>query len=145
VERVPPSNDARFASALRISVMRLSRRMRQERPVDGLTASQLATLASLERHGPLAAGELANVERVSAPSMTRIIGALAVAGLVDRRPHPSDGRQILVAISDNGRSLLARDRRLRDEWLTTRLDELTPEQLEVLEQALPLLDRLASE
>ncbi len=142
---MPPSNDARFASALRISVMRLSRRMRQERPVDGLTASQLATLASLERHGPLAAGELANVERVSAPSMTRIIGALAVAGLVDRRPHPSDGRQILVAISDNGRSLLARDRRRRDEWLTTRLDELTPEQLEVLEQALPLLDRLASE
>lgn len=136
--------DARLASTLRISVMRLSRRMRQERPSDGLTASQLATLASLERHGPLPAGELAGVERVSAPSMTRIIGALAAADLVERRPHPSDGRQILVAISETGRSLLTRDRRGRDQWLSMRLEELPPEELVALQQALPVLDRLAS-
>jgi len=140
-----PTSDARLASTLRISVMRLSRRMRQERPSDGLTASQLATLASLERHGPLPAGELAAVERVSAPSMTRIIGTLAAADLVERRPHPSDGRQVLVAISATGRSLLTRDRRRRDEWLSSRLDELSPAELDALRHALPLLDRLASE
>ena len=72
---------APLGSALRISVMRLSRRMRQER-TEGLSASQVAALATMERQGPLSLGELAALERVQPPSMTRV-----VTGLVDAGQH----------------------------------------------------------
>src|SRR5215212_8840967 len=95
--------ETELSSALRISVMRLSRRMRQERSAEsGLTATQLAAMATLRRHGPLTAGELAGHEKVSPPSMTRILGHLSDLGLVDRRSHPSDGRQVLVELSATG-------------------------------------------
>src|SRR3954470_7316291 len=136
--------DTELSSALRISVMRLSRRMRQERSGDsGLTASQLAVMATLRRHGPLTAGELAAHEKVSPPSMTRILGHLSDLGMVDRRTHPRDGRQVLVELSEPGDRLLAADRRRRDEWLSGRLRELTPEDREQLRGVVGLLDRLA--
>jgi DNA-binding MarR family transcriptional regulator len=136
--------DPQLSSALRISVMRLSRRMRQERSGEaGLTATQLAAMATLRRHGPLTAGELASYEKISPPSMTRIISTLAEAGMVERRSHPSDGRQVLVELSPEGRRLLEADRRRRDEWLAARLRELTAEEQEQLRVVVPILDRLA--
>lgn len=138
-----PSETA-LSSALRISVMRLSRRMRQERDSSaGLTASQLAAMATLRRHGPLTAGELAAHEKVSPPSMTRILGHLSDLGLVDRRTSPADGRQVLVELSADGRRLLAADQRRRDEWLSARLQELSEQELAQLRAVVPILDRLA--
>src|SRR4051812_30391147 len=124
--------------------MRLSRRMRQERSGEmGLTATQIATLATLRRHGPLTAGEVAAHEKVSPPSMTRILSTLSDLGMVERRSHPHDGRQVLVELSRAGRALLEDDQRRRDEWLQTRLRELSAAEQEQLQAVVPLLDRLA--
>src|ERR1700712_1815245 len=125
--------------------MRLSRRMRQERAGDsGLPPPQLAVMATLRRHGALTAGELAAFEKVSPPSMTRVLTTLADAGMVSRRSSPTDGRQVLVELSDAGAELLAADRRRRDEWLGARLGELTSEEQEQLRAVVGILDRLAS-
>ncbi len=135
--------DPDLSASLRISVMRLSRRMRQERDDVGLSTTHLAALATLERHGPLPVGELAAIEKVAPPSMTRVVTKLAAAGLVDRAPHPTDRRQIVVTITESGSGLLAADRRRRDEWLSARLGELSPPELAALGDVIPVLDRLA--
>jgi len=123
--------------------MRLSRRMRQERDDVGLSATHLAALATLERHGPLPLGELAALEKVAPPSMTRVVTRLSAAGFVDRQTRPGDRRQVLVTITDPGRALLAADRRRRDEWLSARLRELSDAELAALDAVIPVLDRLA--
>jgi DNA-binding MarR family transcriptional regulator len=141
---MPPATDTALASALRLAVMRLARRMRSERADTALTLTQLATLATLERHGPLTPRELAAAERVTPPSMTRIAASLEGAGLATRTDHPSDGRQVLLAASPAGVALLREDRRRRDAWLSQRLRELDPADRDVLRRAAELLDRLAS-
>ena len=141
---MPASTDTALASALRLAVMRLARRMRSERADTSLTLTQIAALATLERRGALTPGELAAAERVTPPSMTRIAASLEAAGLATRTGHPSDGRQVLLAISPAGEALLREDRRRRDAWLATRLRELDKADRDVLRQAVEVLDRLAS-
>ncbi|MBL7495381.1 MarR family transcriptional regulator [Frankia sp. CNm7] len=131
-----------LASALRLSVMRLSRRMRQERS-SSLSPTQIAALATLERHGPMTLGEIAAHERVQPPSMTRVITHLADAGLVARSAHPTDGRQVIAEITEAGRGLLDADRRRRDEWLAERLTELSDDEVAALRRAAPILELLA--
>jgi len=124
--------------------MRLARRLRTERDSDDLTLSQLAALGSLELHGECTVGELAHIERVKPPSMTRIVNSLVEAGLMVRRPHDVDGRQVMVALTDTARELLIDNRRRRTAWLALRLAELTADERELLRQSAPLLNRLAS-
>ena len=124
--------------------MRLARRLRTERGSDDLTLSQLAALGSLELHGECTVGELAHIERVKPPSMTRIVNSLVEAGLMVRRPHDVDGRQVMVALTDTARELLIDNRRRRTAWLALRLAELTADERELLRQSAPLLNRLAS-
>ena len=138
------TNDTALASALRLAVMRLARRMRAERADTSLTLSQLAALATLERHGPLTPSELAAHEKVQPPSMTRLAASLEEAGLVERTGHPTDGRQVLLTASPAGVALLREDRRRRDAWLAQRLLELDAEDRAVLRRAAELLDGLAS-
>lgn len=138
------SSDSALASALRLAVMRLARRMRTERLDSSLSLTQLAALATLERHGPLTPRELAAAERVQPPSMTRVAASLEAAGLVTRTDHPSDGRQVLLSISPAGADLLREDRRRREAWLAQRLRELEPADRDVLRRAALILDRLAS-
>ncbi len=133
-----------LASDLRLGCMRLARRLRTERVSDDLTLSQWAVLGSLERLGGMTVGELARVERVKPPSMTRIVNSLADAGLVVRRPHEADGRQVVVDLTDEALSLLTEDRRRRTAWLALRVAELTDDERALLARAVPLLDRLAS-
>jgi DNA-binding MarR family transcriptional regulator len=137
--------DSGLASALRISVMRLSRRMRSERDPASelLPVGQLSVLGALFRNGECTVGELATLERVQPPSMTRTVSCLADGGYVVRRKHPTDGRQVFVEISEQGRQMIAADRRRRDAWLAQRLRELTVEERTVLRQAAPLIERLA--
>src|SRR3954468_1026549 len=136
--------DSGLASALRISVARLSRRLRSERgPGNELSVGQLSVLGALFRNGESSVGELATHERVQPPSMTRIVHLLAEGGYVERRKHATDGRQVVVALSAKGEQTLGADRRRRDAWLAQRLRELTPEERTLLRQAAPILERLA--
>jgi DNA-binding MarR family transcriptional regulator len=137
--------DTALASELRTTVMRLARRLRNQRADDTLSLSQLAALGTLFRHGPLTPGELAMHERVQPPSMTRLIAKLEEAGLVTRADHPTDRRQVLVAISASGVAMLKADRERRDAWLTQRMRDLSSEELEILHRAADVLRRLADE
>jgi len=131
------------APDLRIAVMRLARRLRRERTSDALTPSQMAVLATLLREGPMSPGELAEVERVQPPSMTRILHSLRTADLVLRTAHPTDGRQVIYTATDAARAMVDRDRKRRDQWLLHRLELLSPSEITTLEQAIPILNRLA--
>ena len=135
---------AALASELRVPVMRLARRLRLERSSEDYTLNQLSAMAVLDRGGDLTAGELAAIERVTPPSMTRTVNSLVDAGLAVRRPHDTDGRQVLIGLTDQARAVLAEDRRRRDQWLTQRLDELDPADRELLARVAPLLDSLAA-
>lgn len=137
--------DAGLASELRVSVMRLRRRLAGERhPENPLSMGQLAILGALYRNGDQTVGELAALERVQPPSMTRTVSCLAEEGYVERRPHPSDGRQVVVTLTDEGRAVLLADRARRDEWLARQLKALTADERDVLRRATPILQRLAA-
>ncbi|MFB9315630.1 MarR family transcriptional regulator [Nocardioides plantarum] len=136
--------DTGLASELRMSVMRLRRRLAGERhPDNELSLNAMAVLAGLYRHGDLSIGELATRERVQPPSMTRTVTFLEADGYVARRRHETDGRQVVVVLTDLGRRTLLADRRRRDEWLARRLRDLTPDERAVLREAAPILERLA--
>ena len=102
-------SDAGLATSLRISVSRLARRMRAERVAQGLqpelSDSQLAALAALEKH-TMTPGELAEHEKVQPPSITRVIASLEERGLIQRMPHPSDRRQVVLTVTVQGRDVV---------------------------------------
>jgi DNA-binding MarR family transcriptional regulator len=140
-------SDAGLASALRISVSRLARRLRAERLAKGLepglSDTQLAALAALERHSEMTPGELAEHEKVQPPSMTRVIAALEERGLVTRGPHATDRRQVVLTVTDSGRAVVQQSRQLREAWLAQRLRELTPQERATLRAAAPILEKLS--
>jgi DNA-binding MarR family transcriptional regulator len=103
----------------------------------------MAVLGCLFRNGDLTVGELAAHERIQPPSMTRIVNSLQDGGYVVLRAHESDGRQVVVSLTDQGRTTLRADRARRDAWLARRLRELTSAERDTLRQAAPLLERLA--
>jgi DNA-binding MarR family transcriptional regulator len=140
---VPTATETALASTLRLSVMRLARRMRQQRAESSLTLTQVAALATVERHPGVTPGELAAREKVQPPSMTKVVAALEAAGLLRRQPHPTDGRQVQLRCTAEGSALLKEDRRRREAWLAQRLAELEPGELAVLRQAAGVLDKLA--
>ncbi|GAA4118671.1 MarR family transcriptional regulator [Nocardioides fonticola] len=145
VEKVART-DAGLAAELRIAVMRLRRRLASERqPGNDLSMNAMAVLGLLHRKGEQTVGQLAAFERVQPPSMTRTVTCLQDGGYVERRPHPTDGRQVVVVLTDLGRDTVIADRRRRDEWLTRRLAALSTEERDLLRRAAPLLDRLAQE
>jgi DNA-binding MarR family transcriptional regulator len=140
--------DAGLATALRISVSRLARRLRVERIAQGsiaqaLSDTQLAALAALERHATMSPGELAEHEKVQPPSMTRVIAALEDRRLVTRMPHPTDRRQVVLTVTAEGRELVHQTRRLREAWLARRLQELSPQERATLRAAAPILEKLS--
>jgi DNA-binding MarR family transcriptional regulator len=135
---------AELPSRLRLGVMRLARRLRQETPGQ-VTPSMQSALSMLERHGPLTLGELASLEQVAPPSMTRIAARLEEGGLLVRTIDAGDRRVARVAVSPEGRRLLKDIRGRRDAYLATRLRSLHPEERAVLARALPLLERLTDE
>jgi len=136
--------DAGLAAELRLSVMRLRRRLANERhPDNERSLNQMAVLGCLYRNGALSIGELAAWERVQPPSMTRTVNCLQESGDVVRRPHETDGRQVVVELSERGRSRVLADRERRDAWLAQRLRELTPEERAILRKAAPILENLA--
>ena len=138
-------SDVGLASALRSSILRLSRQIRFQRADDAeLTANQLGVLGTLSKHGPMTIGDLAAHERVKPPSMTRIVSNLEEAGMVRRTPAEADKRQVRVELTPAAGSLILANRRRRDEWLQRKLKTLTPEERDILRKAAPVLERLAA-
>ena len=134
--------DTELAAELQTSVMRLARRLRRMRADTSLGLGQLAALGTLDRHGPMTPGELAAHERVQPPSMTRTVKALEETGYLTRTPHPTDGRQVVLALTAAGEQMLKEDRRQREAWLAQRLRDLSAEDRELLLRAAEVLDRL---
>ena len=136
--------DASAAARLRLVTMRLARRLRQQSEGD-VTASMLSALSSISRLGPLTLGEVASVEQVQPPSMTKIVGKLEEQGLVVREPDAADRRVTRVRVSAAGASYVARSRTLKNAYLAERLERLTPAERDRLAEVLPLLERLVED
>jgi DNA-binding MarR family transcriptional regulator len=122
----------------------MARRLRQEAGGD-LSPSLSSALASIDRHGPLTPSELAARERVQRPTITRILGRLEEAGLVERTADPTDRRSSLVAATAVGRALMHEQRTRKDAFLARRLRALSAEERATLDRAASILERMLGE
>jgi len=130
------------AARLRVAVLRLSRRLRKH-DLAGLTPSQLSTLASAGKFGPIRLGDLAAMERIAPSTLTRLINVLEGLGYVQREAAPGDARAYLVTVTGPGHDVLDRIRREATSMLTDSLKTLPPDDQAALAAALPALEQLA--
>lgn len=138
----PAITDAQLATRLRLAVSRLHRRIRLAS--NDIPPLQLSSLVSIEVHGPLRLGELAQREAVTAPTMTRVLAALDERGFIVRTPDPDDARSTRVTLSKDGSKALTEVRNRRTALLDARLARLSVEQRAALATALPALEALIS-
>ncbi|WP_405876240.1 MULTISPECIES: MarR family winged helix-turn-helix transcriptional regulator [unclassified Streptomyces] len=138
-----PGDTARLATELRLAVGRMTRRLRQAHAVGDVSLSGVSVLARLNADGPDAPTALAEMERVRPQAMASTLALLEHRGLVHRSPDAADGRRSIVAITEEGRAMLAERRSESVQRLGAVLDEFTAEERAALAVALPLLDRLA--
>jgi len=141
--RLSPTAVSRLAGELRLACMRISRRVRFE-STHLVAPHQFSVLCRLE-DTPRTPGELAEIEKVSAPSMTRTVAGLVERGLVERTGDPDDKRQVILSLTGDATAVLRDIRRQRDAWMSVRLGHLTPEEQDILRQASAILTRVASE
>lgn len=132
------------ASDLRFATFRLARRLRAERAIDSMSDGQFVVLATLKIHGPHTLGELAERERVSAPSMNRTVNCLEEAGYLTRTPDDADRRKVIIALADEGLAVVEETVRRRDAWLEAALSDLSPHQRAVLIEAAEIMRGVAS-
>jgi DNA-binding MarR family transcriptional regulator len=132
----------RTASDLRVVLGQLVRRLRAEHRFPLLHG---AVLGRLDREGPQSIGDLAAAERVRPQSMAQTVADLEAGGLVARSPDPTDGRRVIVEMTEGGRTALADDRRQRVGWLVSALERLPAEDQEVVRRATGILRRLAED
>ena len=132
------------AAHLRTAIVRTARRLRQEAAAEttGLTPTSVAALATIERHGPMTPSEIAAIERVKRPTITRTLACLEREGLIDRTPDPTDRRSALVEINGAGRERLRRLRSRKNAYLARRMRDLSDEEVETLERAAEILERM---
>jgi DNA-binding MarR family transcriptional regulator len=135
------TSDTELASRLRLALARSARRLRQEAGT-GLSPSLTAALATVERCGPLTPSELAGLERVARPTVTRVLTRLEEAGLISRTPDPVDRRSTLVTVTPAGAALLDEARTRKDAFLSERLDGLSPADRATLARAAAILEGL---
>ena len=134
-----PEITEELAPRLRWAITRMARRLRQEAGTD-LGPSQVAALATMERHGPLSPSELAELERIKRPTATRIVRHLEEGGLVERVRDPADGRASILSVTAAGRTHLRRLRARKTAYLASRLGKLDAEDRRTLERAAELLE-----
>jgi DNA-binding MarR family transcriptional regulator len=132
------------ASQLRIATFRLARRMRTQRAVDSMSDGQFAVLAALWVHGPHTLGELADRERVSAPSMNRTVNCLQESGYISRSADENDGRKVVISLTEEGTAVVDETARRRDAWVEAALAELTDEERDALARAAAIMERMAA-
>ncbi|RQZ45511.1 MarR family winged helix-turn-helix transcriptional regulator [Burkholderia sp. Bp9099] len=150
IRRMTPPRTARIsadtvAADLTLAVGQLIRRLRAEIESEGLGMSQTSALARLERQGPMTTADLARAEAMKPQSMKAILASLEEDGLVEREPHPTDGRQILFLLTAAG--LAARRKRdtAKHKWLGAAIEKLDAEDLRTLAAAIPLIRRIGEQ
>lgn len=135
------TDPALVASQLRVVIGQLIRRLRAEH---GFPLSQGAVLGRLDRQGPQSVSDLAIAERVRPQSMAQTVGDLEAEGHVTRTPDPVDRRRAVVQLTEQGREVLRADRRRREGWIARAIaDDFSPQEQELLRDAVELLRRLA--
>jgi DNA-binding MarR family transcriptional regulator len=139
---LPATVATETASRLRLVIARLARLLRQQTLDNEVTVSMFSALASIERLGLVSLGELAAVERVQPPSMTRIVSRLEELGLVTRAIDAADRRIARVQATTEGTRFLQRNRTRRNAFLAARMRKLSVEELAALEAALPVMEKL---
>ena len=141
----PPSaaDTAELAGRLRLAITRLARQLRQTSDAD-LSPTQASVLATVGTSGPLTLGELAELERVASPTITKVIGLLHERGLVDKIPDPDDRRFVRVQLTREGAALVERARARKTAWLARQLEDLSPDELERLVAATDVLEHLTA-
>lgn len=138
------SGDAELAHDLRIAVLRLARRIRANRVDTSLSLSQLSALAVLDANGPMSAGDLAGLESVQPPTMTKVLAALLERGFITRDADRADKRAVRLAVTEAGHAAVEVERRARDAWMSGVLDHLGPDERTALARAVPVLERVAA-
>jgi DNA-binding MarR family transcriptional regulator len=140
--KAPDTSLTDSAARLRMAIVRTGRRLRQEAASEasGLTPTSTAALATIDRHGPLTPSELAEIERVKRPTVTRTLGCLDREGLIERTPDPADGRSSLVSVNAAGRERLRRLRGRKNAYLARRMKRLSDVDVATLERAAEILE-----
>ena len=133
------------ANRLRPVLLQLNRFLRREAHALGITGSQATILRLIQVAPELGASDLAAREGVSAPAMTRYLDRMEKAGLITRERSPDDARRVLLGVTKKGAKVVQSVRRRRTAWLAERLDRLSPDELEQLDEAADLLARLVED
>jgi DNA-binding MarR family transcriptional regulator len=136
--------EAQLAARLRLAVMRLARRLRQQAP-DGISPSQLSVLSTLESRAELSLSELAEAERVRPPTITRVVALLEEAGLIRRTADPQDRRSFRVELTASGHRLIERNRKQKNAYLARQISKLSEEDVRVLDRAAGVIERMVDE
>ncbi|MGW0455325.1 MULTISPECIES: MarR family winged helix-turn-helix transcriptional regulator [Gordonia] len=139
-----PTDDG-LSGALALAIVRLARRLRLRRQNQLVSLTQLSALSTLHIEGAMTPGALAAAERVKPPSMTRVLASLSDLGMIERAPHPTDGRQAIVTLAPAGEEVIVAEHAARRAWLSDQIDALTDDERATLRSALPVLAKLISE
>jgi DNA-binding MarR family transcriptional regulator len=143
--RTAPELGSNLAGQLRISALRLLRRLRAEHTPDTLSSVQFSALSCLYRHGAMTPRELAIYEGVQPPTVTRLIASLQSAKLISRQVHPDDRRQLLLQLTPSGTELLAATDAESQQWLAAHLVELTDDDRATLAAAVPIINKIVND
>lgn len=139
----PIPENATPAARLRMATFRLARRLRAHRAIDSMSDAQFNVLAVLSMYGDHTLSELADRDRISAPSMTRTVNGLEESGWVTRTTDEADRRKVNISLTDSGRAVVTDTVRKRDAWLDDGFNDLTEDELDILLRAAPIMRRLA--
>lgn len=137
------SSEEDLVARLRLAMARLARQQRRSYPT-GLTPSQISALITIDHHGPIQLGDLARLEAVAPPTITRIVAKLEAEALVERQPDEHDRRVARVTITDEGHRRIAETREARNEWFGRKLAALDGDDLTAILAATEPLERLAA-
>lgn len=132
-----------LADSLRVATARLSRRMRRERVDENLAIHHLSALGAMQQLEEPTLARIAALEGVKPPSMVKTLQHLESLGYIERSDHPSDGRMVVLRISEKGEAMIAEARERRNRALAAAIDALDPHDRATLERAVPILARLA--
>ena len=132
-----------LADSLRVAMVRLGRRMRAERVDESLSLHHLSALGAMQQLEEPTLARIAACEGVKPPSMVKTLQHLESLGYIEREAHPTDGRMMVLRISDKGDEMIDGLRKRRNRALAEALDRLSAEEREVIERAVPILERLA--
>ncbi|MEU9114390.1 MarR family transcriptional regulator [Streptomyces sp. NPDC048483] len=143
---MPEEKQERLATDLGATVGQLMRRLRAASPQGELSPTQRAVIARIDADGPATTAALARAELVRPQSMRMTVGSLEERGVLARSPHPTDGRQVVFSLTEEGRRVLKDVRQAKQNWLAVAIAErLTPQEQRTLATATELMRRLTRE